>query len=75
VAKENGSGAGSAPAALQAKISAAVQHDFAVATQAVLYGMAIALAVAFVVSLAYPRGLDPALDPEPALEGPAVTPS
>jgi EmrB/QacA subfamily drug resistance transporter len=43
-----------APAALREQIGAAVQHDFAVATSAVLYGMSIALGVAFIVSLAHP---------------------
>jgi EmrB/QacA subfamily drug resistance transporter len=43
-----------APAALRTHISDAVSHGFAVATQAVLYGMAVALAIAFVVSLAHP---------------------
>ena len=46
----------SAPRALQAQINAAVAHDFAVATSAVLYGMAIALGVSFVISLAHPGG-------------------
>ena len=55
-AQQSGGGSNSAPAALRAKIGAAVTHDFAVATQYVLYGMAIALAVAFVVSLAHPGG-------------------
>jgi EmrB/QacA subfamily drug resistance transporter len=53
----------SAPHALQTRISAAVAHDFASATQAVLYGMAIALGVAFVISLAHPRGLSTEADP------------
>ena len=48
----SGGGGGPIPAALQA----AVTHDFAVATQWVLYGMAIALALSFVVALAHPGG-------------------
>jgi EmrB/QacA subfamily drug resistance transporter len=51
-ASQQGSGGGSIPPA----VHGAVVHDFAVATQWVLYGMAIALAVAFVVSLAHPGG-------------------
>jgi EmrB/QacA subfamily drug resistance transporter len=47
---------GAAPPALRAQIGAAVSHDFAVATQYVLYGMAIALAVTFVVALVHPGG-------------------
>jgi EmrB/QacA subfamily drug resistance transporter len=46
----------SAPAALRPQIGTAIGHDFALATQAVLYGMAIALGVAFIVSLAHPGG-------------------
>jgi EmrB/QacA subfamily drug resistance transporter len=45
-------GSGAIPAALEG----AVQHDFAVATQWVLWGMALALAIAFFVSLAHPGG-------------------
>lgn len=48
------SGGGSVPAAMQA----AVAHDFAVATQWVLYGMAIALALSFLVSLLHPGNAD-----------------
>jgi EmrB/QacA subfamily drug resistance transporter len=47
----------SAPAALRPQISAAVAHDFAVATQAVLYGMAIVHAVAFFIARIHPGGL------------------
>jgi EmrB/QacA subfamily drug resistance transporter len=46
--------AASAPPALQRAISAAVKHDFALGMRAVLYGMAAALAVAFLVSLFHP---------------------
>ena len=41
---------------MQEQVSAAVANDFAVATQAVLIGMAIALAVSLVVSLLHPGG-------------------
>ncbi|RIJ76777.1 MFS transporter [Nakamurella silvestris] len=52
-----GSGAGSdLPAQIQQQIGAAVPHDFAVATQSVLYGMAIVLAVCLVVSFFHPGG-------------------
>ena len=44
------------PAELQEKIGAAVAADFAVATQAVLIGMAIVLAVSLIASLAHPGG-------------------
>ena len=44
----------SAPAALRAPILAAVRHDFATGTQAVLIGMGIALAVSFVFALRHP---------------------
>jgi EmrB/QacA subfamily drug resistance transporter len=52
-AGSTGSSAG-APARLREQINAAVAHDFAVATQAVLYGMAVALAVAFVAARFHP---------------------
>ena len=54
----------SAPAALQPQISAAVAHDFAVATQAVLYGMAIAHALAFIVARRHPGGIPQDAYPE-----------
>ena len=47
--------AGSAPPAIADQLHAVVAHDFATATQAVLYGMAIALALAFLAALRYPR--------------------
>ncbi len=59
-ASESVSGAGgenslaSAPAALRAPILAAVRHDFATGTSAVLVGMAIALGAAFVCALRHP---------------------
>ncbi len=64
---------GSAPKAIEGQIHAAVAHDFATATQAVLYGMAIALGLAFVASLAHPRGLAPEPVAEPVAE-PAAEP-
>jgi EmrB/QacA subfamily drug resistance transporter len=51
-ASQRGGGGGRVPP----EVATAVTHDFAVATQWVLYGMALALAVAFVVSLAHPGG-------------------
>jgi EmrB/QacA subfamily drug resistance transporter len=45
------------------KIFAAVQHDFALASRTVFYGMAAAMAVAFVVALIWmPAGKAPELD-------------
>ena len=55
-------GAGSAPAALRGQISAAVSADYALATRAVLIGMAVALGITFLVALAHPGGLAPAGD-------------
>ena len=62
------------PAQVQQQIGEAVANDFAVATQAVLIGMAIVLVVSFLVSLAHPGGrvtqerveVPPATAPEPA---------
>ncbi len=51
-----GTGGAAAPPALQAKITDAISHGFASATAAVLYGMAAALALAFVVALRHPGG-------------------
>ena len=47
----------SAPTSLRPQISAAIAHDFAVATQAVLYGMAIVHAVAFIIARRHPGGV------------------
>ena len=44
------------PAQVQDQIGAAVANDFAVATQAVLIGMAIALVVSFLAALLHPGG-------------------
>ena len=58
------------PAAGAQKIFAAVQHDFALSSRTVFYGMAGALAVAFVVSLIWmPSGKAPELDDEGAAAG------
>jgi len=53
-----------APPAMVQQITQAVPADFAVAVQAVLYGMAVALAVSFVISLLHPgdRVIDAAGD-------------
>jgi EmrB/QacA subfamily drug resistance transporter len=67
-ASQQDSGGGAIPVAVEG----AVKHDFAVATGWVLGGMAIALAVSFVVALAHPGGRPqsdnpvPASDPVPA---------
>lgn len=62
---------GSVPEAMREQVLKAIQLDFAYATRAVLIGMAVALALAFVVALAHPgtRVLDPEdapVDPAPA---------
>jgi EmrB/QacA subfamily drug resistance transporter len=66
-----GRGSGDLPASvperLRAAIEDAVSRDFAVATRAVLIGMAIALGAAFLVALAHPGGW-----PEPAPAGSAA---
>ena len=64
----NSGGGSSAPARLQAGIHQAVVHDFAVGTQAVIYGMAIALGITFLVALRHPgdRPVDDSL-PEPSI--------
>ncbi len=78
---EAGSGEGSALAehagAGAQKLFAAVQHDFALSSRTVFYGMAGALAVAFVVSLIWmPSGKAPDLDGEdPAEPEPEVSDS
>jgi len=60
-AAQGASGAGSGsmsglPAAVQEQVAAAIPHDFAVATQAVLYGMALVLVVCLVASFFHPGG-------------------
>jgi EmrB/QacA subfamily drug resistance transporter len=47
-------GTDSAPPALKEAIAKAVRDDFAIATRWVLWGMAIALVIAFVISLLHP---------------------
>ncbi|HEX3929317.1 MAG TPA: MFS transporter [Nocardioides sp.] len=46
---------GSTPPAIADHLHAVVVHDFATATQGVLYGMAIALGLALLAALRYPR--------------------
>jgi EmrB/QacA subfamily drug resistance transporter len=67
--------AGQAGAGAQ-KIYAAVPHDFALSSRTVFYGMAAALAVAFVVSLIWmPAGKAPELDDEgSAADEPELSP-
>ena len=55
---------GGMPAAMAQQIGAAIPQDFAVATRAVLIGMAIALVVCLVASLAHPGGVVTAEKPE-----------
>jgi hypothetical protein len=61
-ASESGGGGGSSaqkagiPEQVQQQIEAAVAADFAVATQAVLIGMAIVLLVSLLISFAHPGG-------------------
>lgn len=58
-------GASSLPQAVQERLEATAKLDFAEATQYVLYGMAVALAIAFVFALLHPggRAADTATDP------------
>ena len=49
--------AGGMPAEMAAKIAAAIPQDFAVATRAVLIGMAVALAICLLVSVLHPGGV------------------
>ncbi|HEX3593377.1 MAG TPA: MFS transporter [Pseudonocardiaceae bacterium] len=65
-------GANAVPPALRDQISAAVSADYAVATRAVLIGMAVALAITFFVALAHPRGLAPSAEAEAEAEGEAA---
>ena len=77
---QQGGGAATGGSAVQReRISAAIAHDFALGTRAVLYGMAIALAVAFFVALAHPGGgpveeVVPAAEPGDPVE-PGITPT
>lgn len=54
------------PAAAMARIQAAVPQDFAVATRAVLIGMAVALAISLVASAFHPGGVVTVERSEPA---------
>jgi EmrB/QacA subfamily drug resistance transporter len=71
---EQGGGAlpASLPERVKEAIDTAVAQDFAIATRAVLIGMAIALAASFVVALAHPGGRPGAgpdtIEPEPTSE-------
>ena len=58
---------------MPASLSAAIGHDFAVATQVVFWAMAAALVVAMVIALAHPgdRVTAPAQASDPELQ-PAV---
>ncbi len=51
------SGTNGAPAAIMAKIQQAIPNDFAIATRAVLIGMAITLGICLVASLFHPGGV------------------
>jgi predicted MFS family arabinose efflux permease len=64
-----GSGSGGA---IPAVVADAIRHDFAVATGWVLGGMAIALGVSFLVSLAHPGGRSPEGGKAEAAEEPAA---
>jgi EmrB/QacA subfamily drug resistance transporter len=59
----SGASGSSAPPALAAALHTAIARDFATATAAVLYGMAIALGVCFLIALRYPRQRRPAQEP------------
>ena len=65
------SGGSGVPAAIQQKIANAAAHDFAVATQWVLVGMAIALAISFLIALLHPGGRVT----EPVTQGSAPDPA
>jgi MFS family permease len=54
-ARGGASSATAAPPAIAEQLHDVVARDFATATQAVLYGMAIALGLAFLAALRYPR--------------------
>lgn len=51
---QGGGALASVPENIRAAVGEAVKQDFAVATRAVLYGMAVALAIAFVIALFHP---------------------
>jgi MFS family permease len=62
---DGGTSVSQAPPALQGQLNDAVMQDYAVATRAVLIGMAVALFVTWIVALAHPGGRTAA---EPAAE-------
>jgi len=66
----------SAPAAMREQISNAVAHDYAYGTRAVLYGMAIALAITFLVARFQPGGQAPdaETDTSAAADAPEASP-
>ncbi len=65
--------AAGAPPAMVAQITEAVPADFAAATQAVLYGMAAALAISFVIALLHPG--DRVVDAAGSTDGRAAKPA
>jgi EmrB/QacA subfamily drug resistance transporter len=71
-ASDQSGGAGSGGGPVPPGVEAAVAHDFAVATQWVLYGMAIALAASFLVALLHPGGQGGRAPEEPAAPEPAA---
>ena len=75
VGQSSGGVPASVPARLREAIQSAVAADFAVATRAVLIGMAIALGAAFLVSLAHPGRRAPAAPTSPAAEQAAEEPA
>jgi predicted MFS family arabinose efflux permease len=56
IARGNGPDATSAPPALRDRIDLLIAHDFATATSWVLYGLAIALALTFLIAVRHPGG-------------------
>jgi EmrB/QacA subfamily drug resistance transporter len=75
VGQSSGGVPASVPARLREAIQDAVAADFAVATRAVLIGMAIALGAAFLVSLAHPGRRAPSAPTGPAAEQAAEEPA
>jgi EmrB/QacA subfamily drug resistance transporter len=72
LADSAGAQGGGSGGAMPAAVADAVRHDFAVATGWVLGGMAVALAVSFLVSLAHPGGRSPQSEKPMAAEEPAA---
>jgi EmrB/QacA subfamily drug resistance transporter len=75
VGQSSGGVPDSVPTRLREAIQSAVANDFAVATRAVLIGMAIALGAAFLVSLAHPGRRAPSAPSTPTAEAPAEEPA